>query len=205
LAPGSQKRSRIEWETLSTESLLDLCIEGQQDAWKEFLRRYGPLIQATIFQKLSSLGYAYAKTEAEDIFQDVFKNLIERNCQALVSIKKRARIDSWLCAIALNKTIDSVRQKWRSARTVEHHRRMADTEVPCSRSELESVELAKEIWGAVGQLQPDEQLLVEWHYIHNLKYREMADLANIPINTVSSRLFRIKRKLHSRLKKAECV
>jgi RNA polymerase sigma-70 factor (ECF subfamily) len=203
LASDNQRRSRIEWEVLSTDSLLDWCIKGRQEAWKEFLRRYGPLIQGTIVQKLSSLGYGHAKTDAEDIFQDVFKNLVERDCRALSSIRNRDKIDSWLCAIALNKTIDSVRRKWRSAKAVGDQGYIAEQETAYSPSKVEDSDLAEEIWDAVEQLQPDEQLLVKWHYIHDLKYREMADLANIPINTVSSRLFRIKRKLFRHLSRTE--
>jgi RNA polymerase sigma-70 factor (ECF subfamily) len=205
LVSDNQKHSRIEWETLATDSLLDGCIQRRQEAWKEFLRRYGPLIRGTILQKLSSLGYAHAKTDAEDIFQDILKNLVERDCRALSSIKNRDKIDSWLCAIALNKTIDCVRRKWRSTQTVERHGYIAEQEASYPLSSVESSETAKEIWDAVGQLQPDEQLLVKWYYIHDLKYKEMADLANIPINTVSSRLFRIKRKLYRRLSKSEIV
>jgi RNA polymerase sigma-70 factor (ECF subfamily) len=205
LVLDNQKHPRIEWEILPAESLLDWCIQRQQEAWKEFLRRYGPLIRGTIAQKLSSLGCARAKSDAEDIFQDVLKTLVERDCQALSTIKNREKIDSWLCAMALHKTLDFVRRKWRMAQTVEIHGHTAEGDVAYPLSSVEASERAEEIWAAVEQLQPDEQLLVKWFYIHDLKYREMAELANIPINTVSSRLFRIKRKLYRRLSKSEIV
>ncbi len=197
----NQNHSRIEWEDLPVVSLVDHCISGRQDAWKEFLRRFGPLVRGIIIRKLSSLGLANAKSDADDIFQEVLKDLVESDCRALSSIRDREKIESWLCAIALNKTVDFFRKRRRNAVPAGRQDYVAEEESAYSPSGEEDSGLAKMVWDAVGRLQPDEQLLLKWHYVHGLKYREMADLANIPINTISSRLFRIKRKLSRRLEK----
>ena len=200
--PGTQ------WENLPSDSLVEECIRGRQAAWNEFLRRFGPLILGTIIRKLASIGHADAKTDADDIFQNVFKNLIEHNCRALCSIRNRNRIESWLCATAVHKTIDFARRKGLGtdrgcALKFYEGSRVSESKATYSSSEAEEAELVGEVREAVRALRPDEQLLIKWHYVHGLKYKEIAELADIPINTVSSRLFRIKKKLSKRLKKLE--
>ena len=201
---GDQNHARSDWESASVDSLVDGCIRGRQDAWEEFLRRFGPLIRGVIIRKLTSIGLANAKSDADDIFQDVLKSLVDHDRRALASIRNRDRIESWLCATALHKTADFFRKKKRStyaAYSAEGHGYAAEQEAQYSPSGEEEAGLTEEIRKAVGRLQPDEQLLLKWRYVHDLKYKEIADLANIPINTVSSRLFRIKKKLSRRLGK----
>ena len=201
LVSGNQNHSLDDWENLPDDSLLDDCIQGRQEAWKEFLRRYGPLIRGVIIRKLSSLGLANAKFDADDIFQDVLKSLVEHERQALASIRNRDKIESWLCATALHKTADFFRKKRRARYSAEGHEYVAENEASHSPAGGEDAGLAEEVREAIGRLEPDEQLLLKWRYVHDLKYREIADLANIPINTVSSRLFRIKKKLSRHLGK----
>ncbi len=198
MAADTDNRNQASWEDLPAPSLLDECIRQEHEAWNEFLRRFGSLIRGAILQKLFSLGRIDAKSDADDIFQEVFKDLIENDCRALSSIRNRDRIEPWLCAVAVHKTIDFVRRKSRSERSEEKHGYTAEKDAPYSPVDAEAAEA---VWDAVSQLRPDEQLLVKWFYLHRLKYREIADLTNIPVNTVSSRMFRIKKKLSRRLKK----
>lgn len=191
--------------SLSASSLVEKCTQYEQDAWDEFLHRYGPLIHGTVARKLASLGLADAKADAEDIFQEVFKDLVENDCRALASIKNRERIESWLCAVALHKTIDFVRKKGRNSRSAAAHSLVAEQSASHSPSAASDADMLKQVSDAVKQLRPDEKLLLKWYYEDSLKYREIARIANIPINTVSSRLFRIKRKLFRHLSKAGIV
>lgn len=191
--------------SLPASSLVEKCTRYEQDAWDEFLRRYGPLIQGTVIRKLTSLGLADAKADADDIFQEVFKDLVENDCRALVSIKNRDRIESWLCAVALHKTFDFVRKKGRNSHSAAAHSRVAEQSASYSSPESSDAEAMERVSDAVKKLRPDEQLLLKWYYVDSLKYKEIAHVANIPINTVSSRLFRIKRKLFRHLNKAGIV
>lgn len=189
--------------SLPARVLVERCVRREQGAWNEFLRRYGALIRGTIIQKLASFGHTDAKSDADDIFQEVFKGLIENDCRALSSIKNRDRIEPWLCAVALHKTIDFVRKKSPSPHSGETQSYVAEQSAQYSHSPPGESEAVEKVWEAVEELRPDEQLLVKWHYVHGLKYREMADLAEVSINTVSSRLFRIKKKLSRRISKKE--
>ncbi len=201
LVPDNHRENESGWESLPTSLLIDGCIRREQEAWSEFLRRFGSLIRGTIICKLKLFGQAGARSDADDVVQEVFKDLIENDCRTLSSIRNRDRIEPWLCAVALHKTIDFIRRKSRRERSDEGHSRAAEQDAAYSPSSADEGDSNEQIWEAVSGLRPDEQLLVKWYYLHRLKYREIADLANIPINTVSSRLFRIKKKLHRSLKK----
>jgi RNA polymerase sigma factor (sigma-70 family) len=191
--------------SLSAGSLVERCIRQEHDAWGEFLRRYAPLILATVVRKLASLGQTNVKSDADDIIQDVFEDLVEDNCRALSSIKDRDRLEPWLCAVALHKTIDFVRKKGRDSRSAATHSYVLEQNATYSHSGPFDEELMERVSEAAKELRPDEQLLLKWFYVHRLKYREIANLARVPINTVSSRLFRIRKKLSVSLNKTEMV
>ncbi len=49
-------------------------------------------------------------------------------------------------------------------------------------------------------LSPQEQLMLNLHYTEGRKYSEIAEILNISINTVASRLHRCKANLRTKLK-----
>jgi len=199
---------RTQLSSLSAGSLVERCIRQEHDAWDEFLRRYGRLIQNTVVRKLASLGQTNVRADADDIFQDIFEDLVENDCRALTSIKDRNRLEPWLCAVALHKTIDFVRKKGRDSYSAVTHSYALEQNASYANTgayEAGLEELKERVSQATQQLRPDEQLLLKWHYVHRLKYREIASLARIPINTVSSRLFRIRKKLYKSMNKEELV
>jgi RNA polymerase sigma-70 factor (ECF subfamily) len=205
LSAGRRTHADIPLASLTPGALIDRCIRQDEDAWDEFIRRYGRLVYGTVVRKLFAVGCADAKSDADDIFQEVFEDLLDDGCRALTVIRDRNRIEPWLCAIAIHKTVDFVRAKERIKRTTAAHSYLVGQDAAYHPSSAGETELAHEVGKAVNQLSPHEQLLVKWYYVHGLKYREIARLSNTPINTVSSRLFRIRKKLLRRMKKASKV
>lgn len=205
LSPGRRTDAEARLASLSAGVLVEKCIRQEQDAWSEFIRRYGRLVYGAVVRKLLAFGHANATSEADDIFQEVFEDLIDHSCRALTLVRDRNRIEPWLCAIAIHKTVDFVRRRERVHRATAAHSYLSGQDAAYAPSFTGETDMAHEVANAVNQLSPDEQLMVKWYYVHGLKYREIANLSNIPINTVSSRLFRIRKKLLRRIKKARVV
>ncbi len=100
---------------------------------------------------------------------------------------------TWIYAIARNACIDHLRK---------HRARPGlDREVPDRSAGPEdraaAAERARHLQAALDELPPlYREVLLLYHYEH-LKYREIAEVLDIPIGTVMNRIFRARRKLRA--------
>lgn len=184
--------------------LIDACVRGDERAWNKFLERYRAILYGSILKTLDIRGGS--REWAEDVFQDILLKLLSDDCRALRLFQGRSRTSTWLARIAINATIDAVRRR-RSRREV------SDLPAGDSDSESSSEEILKRIPVDPGTLEDvssrdmaarllerlDEQdaLILKMYFFGGLKEREIADLLNVPINTLSSRKSRALEKLKS--------
>ncbi len=103
----------MDYKDLSNSTLLNLCLQTTDaDAWKEFYRRFHPVIFAFVMhwcQKLRINGYGEQHSEAmNDLVQDVFFKLVDNNCKALRVFQNRndRSIYSYFKNIAKNTVIN---------------------------------------------------------------------------------------------------
>jgi len=59
-----------------TNELVRRCLLGEEEAWREFIARYGGLIRSVAARRLSLSGGASAQ-DVEDVFQAVLVRLVE--------------------------------------------------------------------------------------------------------------------------------
>lgn len=105
---------------------------------------------------------------------------------------------TWLYRLTVNLAIDALR---RQGRCVEVE---LDDAIPCSlpspRANYRRTEISEFINAALGQLSPEHRAVVVLKEIEDLQCQEIADILNISIGTVMSRLFYGRRKLQSILR-----
>jgi RNA polymerase sigma-70 factor (ECF subfamily) len=161
-----------------------------------------------IFNDLMSLygedvwNFAYFLTKrhhaAEDITQEVFLTVYDR----LFTFRGECSIKSWLLTITRNKSLNYLNSTFvRKVFLVDYVQRRgsntsAETEV------LEQLEVNK-IWSAVLRLPRKyrEMIMVSIHY--KLSTAEIANMLNITVGTVKSRLYRARKKLSELLSQDE--
>ena len=98
--PGVRCRPGGEWPRIDAAELVHRCLAGSEEAWSEFLRRYGDLIYATLRRKVD-----LKEEEIEDVFQDAIVS-IYRN---LPRLRDPGRILSWIIQIAYREGINRIR------------------------------------------------------------------------------------------------
>ncbi len=169
------------------EELLKSYIGGQTASFRELLERYQrPL---TNFLKMMVKD----RHSAEDLFQDVFLSVHK----SLGKFDLSKRFKPWLYAIASNLSKDELRRKKIFAKQILDEEfgdegRFGDL--------LESTALnPAEILSKVEQLQTVRDILeslplqqrevLALYYFEELKYREIAEVLDVPMGTVKSRLF----------------
>jgi RNA polymerase sigma-70 factor (ECF subfamily) len=170
------------------EQLLAAYLDGDASAFALLVHRY----ERDLFRFLRRfIGDAAA---AEDVFQDAF-------LQVHQSAKKFDLTKSfrpWLFTIAANKARDLMRSRAR--------RRTMSIDTPIDRDGLRTVvdalpsdvtgpeecaetdELRRRIIGVVDALPASQREVVLLAYFHQFPYRQIAEMLNLPLGTVKSRL-----------------
>jgi len=175
----------------SDEDLLIRFCKGQKEAFGVLVRRY----ERELFGYLRR--YLGDSTLAEDVFQNTFLQVYVKSGQ----YEPGRPVRPWLYTIATNQAIDALRRQGRhQALSLDQGREeLADGDLRSLMETLESrgpgpadaaegAERRDRVRASVDRL-PDflRQVLVLAYY-QGLKYREIADILDIPVGTVKSRL-----------------
>lgn len=142
---------------------------------------------AALLPRLRRFAHALARnvSDADDLTQMT----VERALRSKVQWQPGTRLDSWLYKIMRNLWIDTVRAHGRTARL----------EAPAEEAEAigedprDGIEAAIDLGRVMGMMQrlPEEQReVVALILIEGFGYRETAEMLDLPIGTVSSRLVR---------------
>jgi len=184
------------WGRLSDEELLDRYRAGDTDAFTELVRRY----ERELYNYLRR--YLGDATLAEDVFQNTFLQLHVK----LELYEKGRLVRPWLYTIATNQAIDALRKAGRT-RTVSLDAKAPSEDEASTFVELiegsevdplaglEAAERQQWVRGALDQLPPYLKSVVVMAYYQELKYREIAEVLEIPVGTVKSRLHAAVQKL----------
>lgn len=142
--------------------------------------------------------FAVALTGDLDKGDDLVQETCLRALSRVEQWQPGTRLDSWMYRIAQNLWIDRARaNKARGERVdIEAAERLAGDD---GRDVIESRFTLKEVSEAMGHLPEDQRVLVALVCIDGLSYKEAAEITNVPIGTVMSRLARARRDLHGRL------
>jgi RNA polymerase sigma-70 factor (ECF subfamily) len=174
-------------EPLADEALIELALDGDEDAYGVLVRRYQRRLTAFLGQLVGDLELA------RELSQEAFI----RAWSALDRFDPRYRFSTWLFRIAHNLGIDQLRRK--RLQTVSLYRSDSDgeeLEVVIADLEkdplghLENRALADEMRRAIDQLRPEYRELVLLRHFAGLSYQEIADFKDMPLGTVKNKLFR---------------
>lgn len=172
---------------LADEALIELALDGDEEAYGVLVRRYQRRLTAFLGQLVGDLELA------RELSQEAFI----RAWSALDRFDPRYRFSTWLFRIAHNLGIDQLRRK--RLQTVSLYRSDSDgeeLEVVVADLEkdplghLENRALADEMRRAIDRLRPEYRELVLLRHFAGLSYQEIADFKDMPLGTVKNKLFR---------------
>ena len=125
---------------------------------------------------------------AEDAVQETFL----RAYKGFSGFEGRSSEKTWLTSIAINVCKNMLRSPWRRHVVGEEALEYIQSIDP----EMPDPTVAR----AIMKLPRDQRSAVILHYLQGMKLREIADMLEIPLQTVSSRLSRAREKLRAELK-----
>ena len=171
---------------------------GNLAAYDELVRRYQERIYATVYHMTAN------HEDANDLAQEAFIKAF----QALRSFKGGSSFYTWVYRIAVNKTINFLKQRKNRA-----HMSLDDLDFHAEhdpdlvalisdknpRREVALAELQEKLNAAMQKLSEHHRLVVTLHDVQGLSHEEIGKIMECNIGTVRSRLFYARQQLQAYL------
>lgn len=175
--------------------LIAETLGGRPDAFGELVRRYQDRLFNAVLRVVDNAD------DALDVVQDSFVNAYS----SLASFKGDAEFYTWLYRIAFNTAI-SARRKRRSLISLEAGRDGEGAIDPPDPSDenrpgaaLERSEDEAALQDALNRLSHEHRVVLVLKDIEGLKYEQIADVLDVPIGTIRSRIHRARLELRDLL------
>jgi len=193
--PAGTARPNDESTTSEEDRLLCEFQAGDSHAFGLLVHRYQDRLYTALVRFLDR------SEDALDVLQDTFLSAFA-NAR---NFKGNSRFYTWIYRIAMNHAIDHHRRK----RPRQSLSIFAEDQVEIfdQRSETQPVEnLEREedrslVQLALQQLSPEHRMVLVMKEIDDLRYEEIADVLEVPVGTVRSRLHRARAELKDILEK----
>jgi RNA polymerase sigma-70 factor (ECF subfamily) len=176
------------------EALVRRTLAGDLSAFDDLVRRYQERIYATIYHMTAN------HDDANDLAQETFL----KAHQALKSFKGDSGFYTWVYRIAVNKTINFLKQRKNRLQlslndldfNAEHDPDLVSLiSEKTPRRDLDLTELQEKLNAAMLKLSEDHRLVVILHDVQGTPHEEIAKILDCNVGTVRSRLFYARQQL----------
>jgi RNA polymerase sigma-70 factor (ECF subfamily) len=161
---------------------------GDTEAFGELVTKYRTKIFTMVY------GMVRNEHDAWDLAQEGFV----RAWQSIHRFEGRSSFYTWLYSLTMNLTIYSLRRKGRREE-VELNDAISSS-LPSPAVNYQRTEIREQVNAALAKLSPEHRAVVVLKELEDLQYREIAEVLNVSMGTVMSRLFYGRKKLQSMLR-----
>ena len=189
---------------------VERVLAGEPEVFEQLVRKYNRLGGAIAYGVLSDFHLA------EDVVQDAFIRAFE----ALDSLKEPGRFRVWFAGIVKSRSIDVLRQRKnpriRAASleaggadageggslgsTVSSDSRRPEQSPDDSQLDAAvHAERRRQVLECISGLDENDRIVVSLKHMEGMSYREIAELMELSVSAVESRLFRARKILRKRL------
>lgn len=189
---------RDEADAQSDVELVKAARNGDMRAYDQLVQRYQERIYATVYHMTSN------HEDANDLAQETF---IKAH-SALKSFKGDSSFYTWVYRIAVNKTINFLKQRKNKTSlslndldfNIENDPELvALVSDKTPRRDIAMAELQEKLNVAMQKLSDVHRMVVTLHDVQGLSHEEIADIMDCNVGTVRSRLFYARQQLQAYL------
>jgi RNA polymerase sigma-70 factor (ECF subfamily) len=195
-------RKHIENRSLDDANLVRQCQRGEREAMSFLIVKYQDRVYGTI------LKICQNRDDAAELTQDTFVKVLEN----ITTFRKESSFYTWLFRVAVNLTLNYCQRRFKLSPVsldAENERLekdkaklaavLADPKGPDPAAAAQQKELAQLVVNAIGQLSQDFRVVLVLRDIEQMSYAEIAEVLQIEIGTVKSRLSRARTLLRELL------
>ena len=159
--------------------------DGSHHAFSELYDRYAPRLKAFFFRMLWS-----QESLSEDFVQDLFERLIERPHL----FQDGRKFQPWLFQIAANMCKNHYR---RQAFEKDYLNQVLPEPVvpPVVENHIQEAQLKDQIEEKLNEMDEEHRTIFLLHYQQEIPLEELAKFYDLPMGTIKSRLFHIRKKI----------
>jgi len=162
-------------------------VSGNPEAFRKIYEKYHRKVFASSYRIVGE------EEQAADLTSEVFLKIYNQ----LSSFKFESKLSTWLFRVAVNHAINRANEIRRHTRIRE---KIEKEGIRPSGGTKEGLPVDEEIHRAIQALSPKLRAIVSLRYLEGLSYDEMADLLEVSLGTVKSRLFLAHETLRPLLK-----
>ncbi|MFZ0114125.1 MAG: sigma-70 family RNA polymerase sigma factor [Xanthobacteraceae bacterium] len=137
------------------------------------------------------------EASAQDLISEVFLDVWRQAAR----FEGRSAVSTWILAIARFKALSSVRRRKEAQLDEEEAERIED-EADTPEVALQKKDTGEVLRQCLAKLSPDHREIIDLVYYHEKSVEEVAEIVDIPENTVKTRMFYARKKLAELLKQA---
>lgn len=174
------------------DQLIEAALKGDSAAFGCLVRKYQDRLYNTMLHVVGS------PDDARDVVQDAFVKAFLK----LETFRRSSAFYTWLYRIAFNTAMSGVRRR-RPIRSLDQRREAGQEPLDASAApseRLEREELAEQVRAALDTLSDEHRLVVVLRDVDGRGYDEIAEILEVPVGTVRSRLHRARMQLREQLK-----
>ena len=176
---------------LDDSTLIQRSRMGNEGAFRELIKRYSPRICTTVARMLGK------GIEATEVSHDVFL----RFYKALDTVDDDTNVPAYLHRIAVNLSLNELKRKKKWYQRFTNIDSMLPTSEPKvdQAPKAETNECMRIIEDAIQRLPPKLRAVAVLRLVQEFSTKETAEILDIPVGTVLSRLSRAQTKLRTQL------
>jgi RNA polymerase sigma factor (sigma-70 family) len=180
--------------------LVERLCAGEDAAWSELIREYSGLLMGIAGRTFGTHGFQFAAQDAEDVVAGVWRNLLERENRVLEQCRLRGGLLPLLVTLTRNRAVDLMRRHKNFIVSMSEN--LPEPQAPEPEREVlpDSALLSPDLFTV---LSPREKTCIRLFYLQGKKYREIAKLTGISINSIGPTLKRALAKLREKLEAAK--
>jgi RNA polymerase sigma-70 factor, ECF subfamily len=175
---------------LSDRQLVDLCIRGNSQSFARLYQRHQTRVRSTLYQLCGA-----------EVLDDLVQEVFLRAWKGLTKFRQTAQFSTWLYRITWNVACDRrksfAKARSRTVSTDDSQlENIPDKDYNGSSSPgLTSLHYQDLVQRGLEQLSEDHRTVVVLHDLEELSQKEVAEVLDIPVGTVKSRLFHARTAL----------
>jgi RNA polymerase sigma-70 factor, ECF subfamily len=173
----------------SDRELIEGCQRGDNEAFRVLFETHKDKVYSI------ALRFSGNPAVAMDIAQDTFLKLLS----SIRKFRGDSTFDSWLYRLVVNSCLDHQRRRRRLMPIVEQLIDSVWATRDTVLTDMLRVELEQSVQQVVGQLVPEQRIVVILRYTEGLSYEDIAEVVGCSKGTVASRLNRAHKILERRL------
>ena len=177
---------------LSDIELIDLALEGNQGAYVDLVNRH----QRYVFTL--ALRFTKNREDAEEIAQDSFLKVF----RSLAAFQRTSKFTTWLYTIVYTTAMSKLRKSKLDTDSLDdelHPVYVENYSTEDTSRGLENKVQKEYINKAIERLLPDDGIIISLFYLAEQSLEEIAQVMNMPANTVKVKLHRARQRLKIQL------